>query len=420
MPAPLTAAMLGAGDRGFFAYGPFAKHHPQQLKFVAVAEPNPIRRRRFARAHDIPPDRQFTSWEELLLKDQLADVLLNMTPISMHVPSTVCALEIGYPVLLEQPMASTLADMQKLEQVSRATGQLLQICNPLRHTAFFNTLHDVLESGQIGDVITVEHRDNISYWHMAHSFVRGERANSKEFAPIIVSRCANDLDLLRWNMGGSPQHLNSTGALIHFKAENAPSDSTLRCTADCAVENCLYDARRIYLNLSNSGWPISDITEDMSVLGRQNAIETGRYGQCVYHCSNDVVDQQIVNMQFKQGTSVVLVMHGHANRDERTMRYDGTKATLRGRFGPRGGNLEIQGHWANRWESVDIPVTPNAANEGYFGQLQNFLLAVNGEVTPSTTISEMIESHYLAFAAEAARHQQTGIDIATFKQTQQI
>ena len=44
------------------------------------------------------------------------------------------------------------------------------ICHVLRYTAFFSTLHQILASGRLGRIITVEHRENVVYWHMAHSF----------------------------------------------------------------------------------------------------------------------------------------------------------------------------------------------------------------------------------------------------------
>ena len=50
----ITAVLFGAGLRGSNAYGPYALEYPDKLKFVAVAEPDPLRRERFAAAHDIP------------------------------------------------------------------------------------------------------------------------------------------------------------------------------------------------------------------------------------------------------------------------------------------------------------------------------------------------------------------------------
>ena len=79
MSQPVTAVLFGAGMRGAHTYGPYALAHPDELKFIAVAEPNPIRRARFAEAHHIPAECQFSSWEDFLARDQMADVVFNIT-----------------------------------------------------------------------------------------------------------------------------------------------------------------------------------------------------------------------------------------------------------------------------------------------------------------------------------------------------
>ena len=57
----LEAVLLGAGNRGYGVYGAWALEHPDRLRFVAVADPDPLRRERFAREHGIPPERCFSS-----------------------------------------------------------------------------------------------------------------------------------------------------------------------------------------------------------------------------------------------------------------------------------------------------------------------------------------------------------------------
>lgn len=342
MTKPITAVMVGAGVRGFYVYGPYALAHPDELQFVAVAEPEPTRRARFAQAHHIPPERQFATWEDLMAKGQLADALFNMTQDHMHYPSTIAALEAGYDVLLEKPMTTRLADTVHLVQTAERHGRLLQVCHVLRYTPFFATLHDILAAGRLGEIVTVEHRENVVYWHMAHSYVRGNWRNTTSASPMILAKCCHDLDILYWNFGRPVQRLHSFGSLLHFRAENAPAGATLRCTDGCpAAEQCPFDARRLYLNPDYSGWPVVALTDDLSLPARQRALETGPYGRCVYRCDNDVVDHQTVNMEFTGGASAVLFMHGHAHEEARTMRYDGTRATLRGRFDYQVGCLKF-------------------------------------------------------------------------------
>ena len=417
MNKPITAVLFGAGLRGAQSYAPYALTHPDELKFVAVAEPDPVRRERFAADHNIPPKRQFNTWEEVVAQDQMAEVVFNCTQDRMHHPSGIAALEAGYDMLLEKPMTDNLADTVHLVQTAEQHGRFMQICHVLRYTNFFSTLHDILASGRLGNIITVEHRENVCYWHMAHSFVRGNWRNEAESSPMILAKCCHDLDILYWNMGLPTKNLQSFGSLVHFRAENAPPGATDRCTDDCpAAAQCPFDARPLYLNMHNESWPVAAITNDLSSDGRQKALEIGSYGRCVYKCDNDVVDHQTVNMEFENGSSVVLFMHGHAYEESRTMRYDGSRATLRGKFNYLSGWIEVHDHLTNRREEIEIPASESGHGGGDYGIVRNFVQAIRGEEKALTTARESLESHLMAFAAEESRLNNSVIDMADFRQ----
>jgi predicted dehydrogenase len=416
MSQPITAVLLGAGSRGHFSYGPYAQAYPHELKFVAVAEPHPVRRERFAAAHSIPPERQFATWEDLLAKGRIADALFNMTQDQTHHPSTLAAFDAGYDVLLEKPIAERLSHVVELVKAAERHGKLLQVCHVLRFSPFFARLHEVLNSGRLGEIITVEHRENVVYWHMAHSFVRGNWRNFATSSPMILAKCCHDLDVLYWNMGRKAEKLQSFGKLIHYRPENAPAGAAQRCTDGCPVaDQCPWDARKLYLVPNYSGWPISVISEDASLEARQRALETGPYGRCVYHCDNDVVDTQTVNMQFEGGATVVLFMHGHSYEESRTMRYDGTRATLRGKFDYHDGWIEVHDHLTNRREQIEIPASASGHGGGDFGVVRSFLAALRGEADALTSGRESLESHLMAFAAEESRLESSVVEMSEYR-----
>ncbi|MGB0388768.1 MAG: Gfo/Idh/MocA family protein [Ardenticatenaceae bacterium] len=417
MSKAITAVMMGAGLRGTHAYGPYALQHPDELNFVAVAEPNEVRRRQFAELHNIPVARQFRTWEELIAKGQLADVAFNMTQDQMHYRSTLATLEAGYDMLLEKPMTTRLAQTVHLVQTAEKHGRLLQVCHVLRYTSFFSTLHDILASGRLGEIMTVEHRENVVYWHMAHSFVRGNWRNEGLSSPMILAKCSHDLDLLYWNLGQPVEKLQSFGSLLHYRPENAPQGATERCTDGCpAAEGCPFDARKIYLEPNEQKWPATAISDDQSLPARRRALETGPYGRCVYKCDNDVVDHQTLSMQFPNGASVVLFMHGHSHEESRTMRYDGTRATLRGKFDYHNGWIEIHDHVSNECEQIHIPAGASGHGGGDAGVVSSFVRAIRREAEALTTARESLESHLMAFAAEESRLNGTVVDMNEFRQ----
>lgn len=462
MRQTLTAILIGAGNRGHDAYGAYALAHPDEIRFVAVAEPNDIRRARFGQAHGIAAERQFRTWEDLLAVGKIADAALVCTLDRLHVEPALAALEAGYDVLLEKPMATTLADCVRLVQSAERTGRLLQICHELRYTPFFSMIHDLVTSGRLGRVITVEHRENVSYWHMAHSYVRGNWRNSSIESPMILAKCCHDLDILFWILGPC-RRLSSFGSLIHYRPENAPPGAPDRCTDGCpAADQCPWYAPRLYLDIvpllhvarqSNvlwerlasalildhpslatavarlipgfaaardyRGWPVSIISEDTSPEARRRALENGHYGRCVYRCDNNVVDHQTVNMELEDGTSVVLVMHGHSHQEGRTMRYDGTRATLFGYYYPTANEIQIHDHLTGKTEVIRLPIGP-IGGTGHGGAdaklMAGFVQAVHDHSRALTPARESLESHLLAFAAEEARVSGMVVHMADYRQ----
>ena len=424
--------MIGAGNRGYEAYGPYALAYPEQIRFTAVAEPQVKRRVRFAEAHDIPPERQFHTWEDVFALGKIADVALICTMDQMHVEPAIAALEAGYDVFSEKPMATTLDGCVRLVQVAERTGRLLQIAHVLRYVPFFSVLHDIVTSGRLGDVITVEHRENVSYWHMAHSFVRGLWRNTQTASPMILAKCGHDMDLLYW-MFGACRRLSSFGSLAHYRPENAPQGAPERCTDGCpAADDCPWYAPRLYLDLvplkhtmpdlgaasDFHGWPISVISEDTSPEARLRALETGPYGRCVYHCDNDVVDHQVTNMEMENGISVSMVMHGHSHKEGRTMRYDGTRATLIGRYYFDEQVIELHDHLTGEVEIIPHTLPSMGASghaSGDAGSMAAFVRAVCDSAEVLTTARNSLESHLMAFAAEKARLSEAAVSMTEFR-----
>jgi predicted dehydrogenase len=386
-----------------FAYGPYALEYPGEVRFVAVAEPDQGRRQRFGDIHGIPLDRRFDSWEQLLDGSQHGEAMLIATPDQLHHAPAVAALEAGYDVLVEKPMATNPADLVDLVTVAKRNERLLQVCHVLRHTPLFQRLNEALASGLVGDIVAASHRENFLFWHMAHSFVRGNWRRTDESAPMILAKACHDFDILSWNLPEPVTRLSSFGSLLHFRPEHAPKGAPDRCTDGCpAAAECPFDATRLYLDEALTGWPVHVITDDLSPAGRRAALEKGPYGRCVFRCDNDVADHQVAIMELASGAAVSVTVQGHSHEEARTMRYDGTRGTIRAKFGARSG-IEHHDHLTGRRSRLDVSDVQGGHGGGDFGVLRAFLAAVRGNPAAVTDINGILEGHMLALAAEQSR-----------------
>jgi len=412
---PVEAVLFGAGGRGRHTFGQYALRNADRLKFVAVAEPDAQRRETFAREHGIATEHAYPSWEDLLARPQMAPALFNATMDPMHADSTMAALEAGYHVLLEKPLAVDAVSCVRLVRKAQQNKRILQLGYTLRYAPFFEALNQMLTTGRIGQMLHVDHTEKVAYWHMAHSFVRGNWGNVARSGPMILAKCCHDMDLLAWMVDRPAVRVASFGALTHFRADWANSDIPKRCTDGCPIEpDCPYSAIRMYLG-ENTDWPVSAISPDTSMAARREAVETGPYGRCVYRCDNDVVDHQVVAIEFADDVTVSLTMEGHTVENTRTMRYSGTEGEICGHMAKN----ELRVHdFASGQECLTRPGSYGGGHGGGDPRMCDaFVEAVRAD-DPSAVLASAeagLEGHLLCFAAEQARSQHRVVEMDAFR-----
>ncbi len=461
--------MLGAGRRGLQAYGEYALKNKKKLKFIAVAEPIKTRCEKFAKLHKIPSNRCYKSWEDLLLEEKLADVAFVCTQDQMHTKPTLLALEKGYHVLLEKPMAHRLEDCIKIVKKVEETGRVLGVSHVLRYTDFFSTVYEIARKGLLGDIVNISHRENVMWYHYAHSFIRGPWSNVEKSSPMILAKCCHDFDLLFHLVGSLPKKVSSFGSLMHFKPENAPKGAPEYCLEGCpAKDKCLYYAPRIYIDIipqiqlmeksdnrflkilgklrknyvkflkyiSKFVTPLKELRyyrdfpiyylytgqkEDYTDEAKLKILKNSQYGKCVYRCNNDVVDHQVVNIEFENGVTANLTMHGFSEQEGRTLRIDGTKATLIGEFHISGEKIILYDHFTGSEKLVHRKKLTRESGEhgvGNFELVDAYIESlINKEKTqPLTNARETVESHLMAFAADESRLKGIVVDMEKFRE----
>lgn len=397
-------ALIGAGLRGV-NYTNYALEHPGEVEVVAVAEPVEDRRMCCKHAHRLPDEMCYADWREMLNQPKLSDAVLICTQDDMHYEPTMRALECGYHVLLEKPMSPDPLESILMGERARRSGLVFSICHVLRYTRFFGTIKQMLEEGRIGRLMSIQHNENVGYWHQAHSFVRGNWRNADETSPMILAKSCHDMDILLWLAGDSCTNIASFGSLSHFTAENAPAGAPKRCLDGCpAAEDCLYYAPKTYLT-DEDNWMKLAISDDQSYEGRLKAIQEGPYGRCVYHCDNNVVDHQVVSMDFRNEVTAVFTMSAFTKECSRTIKLMGTEGEIRGAMEKN--EIELIRFDRNEPEliSLETPGGHPGHGGGDEGLIRDFirLVADGGTAQGLTSADISVQSHMMAFAAEEAR-----------------
>lgn len=407
---PITAVVLGAGSRGTI-YASYAKEHPEELRIVAIAEPRRDRLDSLAEGVGVPVENRFTDWKELLARPRMADCAFVCTLDDDHTEPALKAMELGYHLLLEKPMSNTEEECRAIVEASRRTKRTLAVCHVLRYTPFYMTIKALLDRGEIGEVTTIDQIENVGYWHQAHSFVRGNWRTTRETSPMILQKSCHDMDIILWLMGKNCLRVQSFGSLRHFNAENAPAGAPDRCLDGCPhAETCPYYAPKLYMDMNRTGWPIDVITTDLSLEGRRKALEEGPYGRCVYHCDNDVVDRQVVNLEFEDGAVATFTMTGLSADFSRQLKIFGTRGQIEADMGTKTIVLQRFGE-----EKKVIPLDMGNETSGHgggdYGIMRDFLqvLRDGGESRSSAAVS--LQSHLICFAAERSRRDHVVVEL---------
>lgn len=405
----VKAILLGAGARGNI-YARYALEKPEEFEVVAVAEPDDQRRQAFVDTFHIPPENVFNDWTQLLAKPKMADAALICTMDQMHTAPALKALQIGYHILLEKPMAPTEEECRAIASAAEQSGKVLAVAHVLRYSPFYSAIKCCIDQGRLGRVVAIEQTENVGYWHQAHSFVRGNWGNTQKSTPMILQKCCHDTDILSWLIGNRCTHVSSYGSLTHFTPENAPANAPMRCLDGCPhKDTCIYYAPKFYLEHPKA---ISDGFSQMLAPNptRENiltALQTSVYGRCVYHCDNDAVDHQVVSMIFEDGAVASLTMCAFTEECNRTLHIMGTKAELWGDMEKGEIQLQVLGDPKPITVPIEQPKTKYAYNHngGDYCLIRDFVHAImaNDPDCNRSSAAQSLQSHLICFAAEKAR-----------------
>ena len=404
-PVPITIAVVGAGSRGT-AYARAATQSEVPAEVVAVAEPRVDYRRRLADETGIDASRQFSDWREMAALPRLADAVVIATMDRDHAEPARRFADLGYHILLEKPMATTAAECRQIVRAARRHGVLLAVCHVLRYTPYTRVLNRLLASGELGEISGMTRIEPVGWWHYAHSYVRGNWRKEADSSSMLLAKACHDIDWIHHVMGRRCVRVSSFGSLTHFRIEDKPAGAGDRCVSCAVEESCAYSAVRFYEGLleeGHTGWPLDVLTAFPDAESIQHALATGPYGRCVFSSDNDVVDHQVVNMEFEGGGTAAFTMTAFTRPRARLDNIFCTNGEISG----DGRYLEIFDFLAERSRTVDThagAIDVDGHGGGDAGLVDAFLHAIaRNDPYLIADPDEALESYEIVFAAERSR-----------------
>ena len=408
--SPIRLAIVGAGSRGN-VYASFASQYPERARVVAIADPRQDRLATLAATHSVPQEFLANDWSALPNLRGIADAVVVATPDQVHTAPAIHFANQGMHLLVEKPLSPTEAECREIVAAVETAGVTMAVGHVLRYTKYTRRLKEILASGIIGEIVSIQHLEPVGWWHQAHSFVRGNWRNVATSTFMLMAKSCHDIDWLLHIMDRPCEMVSSFGGLHHFKRSNQPKGAADRCL-DCPKEieqACPYSAKKIYLERLEKGqlgWPLDILALHPTQKSINTALREGDYGRCVYACDNDVVDHQVVNLQFAGGSTANFTMTAFTESAARKTGIFGTHGEITG----DGRFLRILDFRTQEKTEIDTEIaTPGGALSGHgggdHGLMDSFITSLE-QKDPSIVLSgpaATLQSHLLVFAAERAR-----------------
>lgn len=411
MQKRFTVSIIGCGSRGGYIYGQLMHSSPEHFKIVSLCDINNEHLRYYAAKFDLLDGDLFNS-EEAFFQKKRSDVIVIATQDRDHVRMCIKAMELGYDILMEKPISPIKEELMELLRAQEKYKRKVLICHVLRYAPAFLKAKEILDSGKIGRLVMIDAVEQVAYWHQAHSFVRGNWRNDKTTSPMIMQKCCHDLDLLQYYAGSLCENIYSTGNLTFFNEDNKP-DGAADCCSNCKyINECAYSAERLYIERwkiegsKPDDVPYNIIAEAPLTEGKlREAYKKGMYGRCVFACDNNVVDNQTINIVFKNGVKANLTMTAFTYELGRRYVFYGTYGEIelvedRDLLLVKVFGKPIEEYKISTLISV---MTSYGHGGGDNGLINSFYNVLTGLIEPSTSLEKSIESHLMALAAEESR-----------------
>lgn len=396
----VSFSVIGLGGRASAYLSALQAFFPGGYEVVAVADPDPEKQQMARQQFGLSDDQIYSDDLALMAAPRLSDVAIIATQDRLHLRDIRGLLARGYDLILEKPVATSLEELKEVAGLSRAyPQQMIAVCHVLRHTAFFGEIRSILQKGALGPVISIQHNENIGYYHFAHSYVRGAWNNSKTSGPLMLTKSCHDMDILLYLLGNAHcDCLSSFGELTVFRKENYRPATMAPMCVDCPQATCcVYSALRIY-----SGGKIKSMVFDLSTEEKiKKNLGASPYGRCVYLCDNDVADHQSTALRFDNGVTATFNLCAFTGKVNRSLKIMCRYGEIRAIEKPY--QIEITDFCTDETTLIPLNVQEGGHGGGDQAFIRHFMDSYLHGTPFHSTLENALESHAMALLAEQSR-----------------
>lgn len=420
----LWAVVVGYGNRGQ-VYADYSLEEPAELGIAAIVDPNEFKLQEAKMRYGLSDESLFRSFEEFAASNIKCDFVINSTMDQQHYETAIKILNAGYHMLMEKPIVPEAGQLREIQRIANEKQLNVFVCHVLRYTPFYREIKEILNSGEIGKIMSIEMHEHVNLPHYLTSYVRGKwNSESKCGSGFLLAKSCHDLDLMCWlNNDSAPVEVVSMGNRSQFVPNKAPKGATEFCY-ECPHESaCDYSAILHYMKkgvMPFLVWdrlnkPLDEITEEE----KMEFLKKDIYGKCAYTCGGDIVDRQNAIVTFENGSIANFNLVAGSVGPSRYLHIIGTKGEIEGEL--EDDTYVIRKHSKTQLfgqdESHQVHPINNAKygghNGGDYAIMHDLVRYMNGDRSSVsiTSLEDSVYGHLCVFAAEQSRKTHSIVNI---------
>lgn len=315
--------IVGVGSRHLMYQDAIERDYPQHAELVGICDTN-VGRLNEARARStknmatLPPTFLAADFDRMLSETK-PDFVIVTTIDSTHDDYIVRAMAAGHDVITEKPMTTTAEKCQRILNAKKDSGRNLRVTFNYRYSPPRTQVKDILMSGEIGEVLSVDFHWMLNTQHGADYFRRWH-ANKKNSGGLMVHKATHHFDLVNWWLGAMPVSVFATGKREFYTPEMAKrlglQSHHERCHTCPEKDKCSF-----FLDLAaNPG---------LKSLYLDHEKHDGYFrDQCVWRPDIDIEDTMNVLVNYDNGVTMSYSLNAFNSWEGYTIVFNGTLGRL--------------------------------------------------------------------------------------------
>ena len=315
-------AQVGMGDRSRLYLEAMADRFAETAEVVALCDTNEGRLRLRAgwlRERGIEVETYPETAFDRMVAETEPDIVIVTTPDATHDQYICRAMELGCDVITEKPMTTDEEKCQRILDTQEETGRQCRVTFNYRYAPPRTQVKELLTSGVIGDVISVDFHWLLDTHHGADYFRRWHR-NKQNSGGLLVHKATHHFDLVNWWLSTVPETVYATGGRNFYLPETAErygfDDRSERCLTCPEADRCPF-----YLDLRAHPRLKAQYLDSESYDGYFR-------DRCVFSDEIDIEDTMGLLVNYRSGASLTYSLHAFMPWEGYVIAFNGSKGRL--------------------------------------------------------------------------------------------